>query len=610
MSADIILTASGVEVVCGEKLPRLDIVVYNGGLMNVPGWGALAIDLAGLDLAGQVRVLADHDATLDGILGHGTAETRDGRLRVSGAISATTDTASRVVELARNGFEFQASVGVEPVEHARVKPGDRVQVNNRTLSAPEGGFTLVRKGKLREVSIVSMGCDDRTAVAIAAAKGFNMNVDEEGIRAQERERLVKITALCDGDWGKDKDRVDALKARAISGEIESDELSAKLLGIMRNARPAVGAIRPAITAPQPLAIEAALLMRLGHDALAEKALGERACDAGARLGATHMLDLCRACLEQDGMEVPRGRMELVKAAMSSYSLPVALGNAANKLLLAAYEESPATWRAFCAVRSVGDFKENVAIRPSFTGNLEPVAPGGELKHGSVGENVTGFRIDTFGKVFGIDRRDLVNDDLSLFEDTARSLGRAAMRRLADLIYATLLENAGAFFSAANGNMVDGPDSALSLHSLATAIMRMRTQRDAEHNDLDLLPTTLLVPPELSVQAKSLLESEFLQRVAEQPTGNSLRRAVALEVEPRLSNGGKFGDKASAEHWYLFAAPSASPQIVAFLDGRQAPTFEFHGLEATPERLAVSWKIYMDFGSALCDHRAAVRVVGE
>ena len=609
-SNDIILTASGVEVACGEKLPRLDIVAYNGGLMRVPGWGALAIDLAGLDLAGQVRVLADHDSSLDGILGHGTAETRDGRLRVSGAISATTDTARRVVELAQNGFEFQASVGVEPVEHARVKPGEKVQVNNRTLSAPEGGFTLVRKGKLREVSIVSMGCDDRTAVAIAASKGVSMNVDEEGIRAQERERLSKITALCDGDWGKDKDRVDALKARAIEGEIELEDLSAKLLGFMRGARPSVGVIRPAITAPQPLAIEAALLMRLGHDALAEKALGERACEAGERLGATNMLDLCRACLEQDGMEVPRGRMELVKAAMSSYSLPVALGNAANKLLLAAYEESPATWRSFCAVRSVPDFKEATAIRPSFTGNLEPVAPGGELKHGSVGENVTGFRIDTFGKVFGIDRRDLVNDDLSLFEDTARSLGRAAMRKLADLIYATLLENAGTFFSAGNGNLVDGPDSALSLHSLATAIMRMRTQRDAEHNDLDLVPTTLLVPPELSVQAKSLLESEFLQRVAEQPTGNSLRRAVALEVEPRLSNTGKFGEKASAEHWYLFAAPSASPQIVAFLDGRQAPTLEFHGLEATPDRLAVSWKVYMDFGSALCDHRAAVRVVGE
>ncbi len=608
--SDIILTARGVEVACGEKLPRLDIVAYNGGLMSVPGWGALAIDLAGLDLAGQVRVLADHDATLDGILGHGKAEAQDGRLRVSGAISATTDTARRVVELARNGFEFQASVGVEPVEHGRVKPGEKVQVNNRTLSAPEGGFTLVRKGKLREVSIVSMGCDDRTAVAIAASKGANMNVDEEGIRAQERERLAKITALCDGDWGHDKDRVDALKARAIAGQIESDELSAKLLGIMRSARPAVGAIRTAITAPQPLAIEAALLMRLGHGTLAEKTLGERACDAGEQLGAAHLLDLCRACLEQDGMEVPRGRLELVKAALSTYSLPVALGNVANKLLLAAYEDSPATWRSFCAIRSVSDFKESTAIRPSFTGGLEPVAPGGELKHGSVGEHVTSFKIDTYGKLLSIDRRDIINDDLSLFEDTARAMGKAAMRKLADLVFTTLLGNAGGFFSTGNGNLIDGTDSALSLHSLSTAIQAMRTQRDAEGNDLDIVPVTLVVPPQLAEQAKSVLESEFIQRMAEQPTGNSLRRAVALEVEPRLSNAEKFGSAASERHWYLFAAPSAAPLVVAFLNGTQTPTVEYFGIEQTVDKLAVSWRVFHDFGTAFCDSRAAVRVVGE
>lgn len=610
MPNDIILTASGVEVACGEKLPRLDIVAYNGGLMSVPGWGALAIDLAGLDLAGQVRVLADHDARLDGILGHSKAEARDGRLRVSGAILATTDTAKRVVELAKNGFEFQASVGVEPVEHARVKPGDKVQVNNRTLSAPEGGFTLVRKGKLREVSIISMGCDDRTAVAIAASKEVNMDMDEEGIRAQERERLSKITALCDGDWGHDKDRVDALKARAIAGEIEADELSAKLLGIMRSARPAIGSIRPAITAPQPLAIEAALLMRLGHAELAEKTLGERACDAGERLGAAHLLDLCRVCLEQEGIAVPTGRLELVRASMSTYSLPTALGNVANKLLLSAYEDSPATWRVFCAIRSVADFKENTAIRPSFTGNLEPVAPGGELKHGSVGEHVTTFKADTYGKLLSIDRRDIVNDDLGLFEDTARAMGKAAMRKLADLVYTTLLGNEGPFFSSANGNLVDGTDSALSLHSLGTAIMRMRTQRDGENNDLDLVPMTLLVTPELAEQAKSLLQSEFIQRMAEQPTGNSLRKAVSLEVEPRLSNAGKFGDKASPDHWFLFAAPSAAPLVVGFLNGKQEPTTEHFGLDQTVDRLAVSWRVFHDFGTAFCDPRAAVRSVGK
>ncbi len=605
---DIILMARGVEVACGEKLPRLDILAYNGGLMRVPGWGPLAIDLAGLDLAGQVRVLADHDSSIEGILGHGKAEARDGKLLVSGAISSTTEAARRVVELAKNGFEFQASVGVEPVEHAKVKAGEQVQVNNRTLSAPEGGFTLVRKGKLREVSIVSMGCDDRTAVAIAASKGGGMNIDEEKIRAEERERIASIEAYCSGDWGRDKERVEALRAKAIAGEMTMEELTPKLLAIVRAARPQVGCT--ILRDPEPRAIEAALLMRLGHEELAEKTLGERACEYGRRLGAAHMLDFCRACLEEDGAEVPRGRMEMVKAAMSTYLLPTALGNVASKLLLSAYEESPATWRAFCAVRSTSDFKENTAIRPSFTGQLEPVAPGGELKHGSVGEHVSTFKCDTYGKLLSIDRRDLVNDDLSMFEDAARAMGKAAMRKVSDLVYETLLANAGGFFSTGNGNLIDGVSSALSLDSLSLAIQAMRTQRDEEGNDLDIVPVTLLVPPELAVQAKAVLESEFIQRAAEQPTGNSLRRAVALEVEPRLSNAAKFDGKASGKHWYLFAAPSAAPLVVAFLNGVQRPTVEYFGLEQTVDKLAVSWRVYLDFGAALCDPRAAVRSAGE
>jgi len=143
-----------------------------------------------------------------------------------------------------------------------------------------------------------------------------------------------------------------------------------------------------------------------------------------------------------------------------------------------------------------------------------------------------------------------------------------------------------------------------------AIALMRTQRDAEGNDLDLKPATLLVGPELEPTARALLESEFIQRPEDVPTGNSLRRAVNLEVEPRLNNATKYGTAAGARHWYLFAAPSHAPMVVAFLNGLQTPTVEFFGLEQTIERLAVTWRVYHDFGAALVDPRAAVRSKGE
>jgi RNA polymerase sigma factor (sigma-70 family) len=147
------------------------------------------------------------------------------------------------------------------------------------------------------------------------------------------------------------------------------------------------------------------------------------------------------------------------------------------VLLSSYTESPATWRSFAAIKSANDFKDHTGTRPSQTGDLEEVAPGGEIKHGSVKESTYQFSVDTFGKMLTVDRRDIVNDDLGLFEDTANSLGRAAMRSLSDLVYKVLLANAGGFFGAGNGNYDEGAGTALSSTSLGTGVARIMAQRN-------------------------------------------------------------------------------------------------------------------------------------
>lgn len=621
---DLLLTASEVGIEAGAEpaRPRVSILAYSGGIMHVPHWGAVALDLEGLDASGQIALLADHDARVSGVVGHGTAEARDGRLLVSGVLSGAGEAAKQIVAMSRGGFQFQASVGVAPGEHERVRPGEAVEINGRMLSAA-GGFTLVRTGRLREVSVTPLGADADTSVAIAASRNNrergNMDVhevDERAIRADERERLGQIENICrapggSGSWGANQKKVDELRASAVAGEIEVADLSAQVLNILRESRPTISGVRQ----PSPLGgaatLEAALLGRMGLSALGEKSLGALAMEHGESLRISHALDLCRAALRLDGVDEPRGREEMVRAALSTYSLPVALGNIANKVLLEAYTDAPATWRSFAAIRSAGDFKDQTAIRPSFAGSLTPVAPGGELKHGTVGEWTAAYRVDTFGKIISIDRRDLINDDLSVFDETARAFGRAAMRRLNDLVFQVLLDNAGGFFSVANGNLLEGAQSFLSVDSLAEAITAMLTQRDDEGNDLDLRPRTLLVAPELQPTAKAILESEFIQQLADrQPTGNSLRRAVSIEVEPRLNNGAKYGTAASANHWYLFSAPSNAALVVAFLQGKQSPTVEFFGLDQDVNRLAASWRVYHDFGAALVDPRAAVRSKGE
>ena len=621
---NLLVAASDVAVEAAadaRAAPAITVVAYSGDIMNVPGWGPVAIDLAGLEFGGQIPLLADHEARVGGVVGHGAAVVRDGRLVVTGVVSGAGPAARQIVEMSKAGFAFQASVGVEPLEHERVRPGERIEVNGRLLSAARG-FTLVKRGRLREVSITPVGADADTSVAIAASqlrKEKSMdtdvqNVNEESIRTDERERLKNIESVCrppGGGWGKAEERVNELKAAAITGEIEVKDLTAELLTILRDSRPKLrGVYSPGPTVSDVSVLQAALLRRMGLEALGEQALGALAMEHGAGLRAAHALDLCRAALNLEGREVPHGREEMVRAALSTYALPTALGNVANKLLLDAYTESPATWRAFAAIRSASNFHEHAAIRPSFTGALQPVAPGGELKHGSATEWTARFKVDTFGKLLSIDRRDLVNDDLGVFEQAARAFGRAAMRALADLVYEVLLANAGGFFSEDNGNHLVGVDTALSVEGLSKAITAMLTQRDDEGNDLDLRPATLVVPPELQTAARAVLESEYITTSPGQPTGNSMKKAVALEVEPRLSNTAKFGAAASPRAWYLFASPGATPMIVAFLNGQQSPTVEFFGLDQDVNRLAASWRVYFDYGAALCDPRAAVRAKGE
>ncbi len=606
---ELLLSSAEVAVQASAGKPAtVSIMAYTGGLMAVPGWGPVAIDLAGLDAgAEQISLLADHDATLQGIVGHGRASIQSNKLLVQGTITAATEAARQVVELAKSGFRFQASVGVAPDEYERVRAGETVQINGQTIQAPRSGFTLVRSGVLREVSIVALGADANTSVTIAAkAKENSMPELEtaESIRAAalaETERICAIREECGTEFPE-------IAAKAIRDGWDRNRTQLEVKRERRPKLPHSG--REPRYAPNQHVLEAAVLAHMGCDRLAEQHLGAQAAQQARDLRATNLVDLCRAALDLEGKDVPHGRDGMIRAALSTYSLPVALGNAANKVLMEAYTESPASWRSFASVKSANDFKEQIGIRPSDTGDLSQLPPGGLIHHGSVAEATYKYSVDTFAKMLGIDRRDIINDDLSLFDETARNLGRAAMRSLSDLVYRVLLANGDNFFSTGNANFDAGAATALSSTSLGAGIAKMLAQRDDENRDLDIRPQTLLVPPELQQAAKELLLSDYMQRAsADLPTGNALKNAVALEVEPRLSNAARFTGT-SAKAWYLFASPADSALIVAFLQGQQTPTVEFFGLDAEPNKLAVSWRVYFDYGAALADHRAAYKAKGE
>jgi phage major head subunit gpT-like protein len=154
-----------------------------------------------------------------------------------------------------------------------------------------------------------------------------------------------------------------------------------------------------------------------------------------------------------------------------------LASPSNKFLLDGFFSVERTWRNVCAVRNVSDFKTVTSYRLIGKDQYELVAPGGEIKHGSIKEMTYPFRVDTFAKMLSLDRRDVVNDDLSLFDEAARNLGRAAMRSLSDLVFQVLLANAGNFFSGGHANYDTGPATALSSASLGAGIAKMISPSD-------------------------------------------------------------------------------------------------------------------------------------
>ena len=198
---DIILAAADVGIAASTegRLPRVNVLAYSGGLMNVGGFGPIVVDLRGMELPPDLPLLADHANNLDSVVGSGSATVRAGQLLIEGTLNITNIKAIQVAALAKAKTPLQASIGATPIESRRINPGETVHVNGRSVKSASA-FTLVSKSRLREVSICPLGCDANTSVSIAAKLSkekpmpATLPADPNDILASERSRVSEIEA--------------------------------------------------------------------------------------------------------------------------------------------------------------------------------------------------------------------------------------------------------------------------------------------------------------------------------------------------------------------------------------------------------------------------------
>ena len=649
------------------KPPRFSLLAYTGGAMRVGFGSPVVVDLKGMKQHGDViPILFGHDH--EKVVGHADKVTIDGNsIRVEGVISGAGDAAREVVASARRGFPWRASIGARVGRMEYVRPGESVKVNGQEFSGP---VNVARSTTLAEVSFVAVPADPKTSSKVAAgggkeadmnfekwlqARGFNIEELSDAQRETLKAAYEAETALSDetaetnvninADAGdpaenaEDADRSDIIATlraetaaemtrieaiRRVCGE--HAEIAAEAirdgwspekaeLAVLRASRPQAPNINVGaggVDASRPEVLEAAVFQSTRLDNIAaqyEEPVQDAAHKAfNGQLGLQELLNIAA----RDGGYVGRRygiNRGILRAAFSTTSLPGILSNVANKAMLMAFEAVESTWRVIADITSVKDFKRVTSYRLTGDAMYEQVGPGGELKHATVGEESLGIQADTYGKIFGITRTMIINDDLRALTDMPRKLGRGAALALNDVFWRAFLDNS-TFFKTGNNNYKAGSTTAFGIDALTTAEQMFFDQTDADGHPLGVNPAILLVPNALFVNANNVMHSTEVRdpsATKKVPVSNPHAGKFTVARSSYLSNANYTGNSTKA--WYLLADPADLPVIqVAFLNGKQAPTVE--SVDADFNALGIQMRGYHDFGVELQEYRAGVKMKGE
>lgn len=647
----------------------------------------VVLELSGVEIPNQrLPTIIDHDRNQR--FGHTERIQVSDGIIVEGIASGSSKTAIETANDMKNGIPFQASVGAHVLSTRKVPQGKTAFVNGHSF---EGPILIATKSRLREVTVTLFGADRNTSTTIAASEDTQMSYDEllaslnlsdedreklleahmaelessttpnsttplnlesqaeqlREMQAAEFNRLAAIKALANNPDFQSCENLPSLVEAAIKDGTDPDQFE---LMLRRNSRPSVGEFNVqsrgnSITGE---VMEAALLMSNGGlpSEFLESQYSEEVLEAASRsemagAGIHYLMDTVQLMAGKPWTGASRSDTAYINAAMecnrlleategfSTFSVPGILSNVANKTLLASYDAQETTWRQFCRVGSVRDFKQVSRYRMDSHFNYKRVDKQGEIKHGGISEAEFGNKADTYGVMLTLDRRDIVNDDLGAFLALPSMMGTAAAIRIEEMVYKLILDDIGSngglgtFWTSAKGNRINNP---LDLTGLQVGSTAFNNFVDSNSKPITIRPTQLLTGTAQEVIAWQLYNDLNVMPVATGVgaaaeitpafTTNQHRGRYRPTISAYLNNTAIKDSEAQASLgnqsdtiWMLFANPAIRAAIeVVFLNGRQIPFFD---TQATAfNTLGVQMRSYHDFGMALQDDKAALLSTGD
>lgn len=412
----------------------------------------------------------------------------------------------------------------------------------------------------------------------AAAPVDNETVRQDAVRA-ERQRVSDINTIvrkldlpqtfadkliADGVSVEDAQRaaIDHLHAKRVASGAETEiDTRSGTFGQNRLVACERDKTRGAMTS--------ALMIRLGREQN----------DGQNEFRGLSLREMARDALDRAGVRT-RGMSvsEMVGRAFMAHGtadFTYVLENTARKMMLMGWKEADETYEVWTRRVPMADFKAHSLVNLSgFTG-LDLVRENDEYTHGKFDDSREQATLATYGKLFSITRRAIIDDDLSAFTDIPNRMGRAAKRKIGDLAYAVLTGNptmadGNALFHSSHSNYVAGGSGAApSVQTLQAAETAMARQTDANGITLNIRPKYLIVPSYLASNARVLVSAQF-----DPDTANKLQKpnpvaALNLQVvaDARI-------DSNDAAKWFLAADQNQwDTVVIGYLDDEPNPVLE-------------------------------------
>jgi len=405
--------------------------------------------------------------------------------------------------------------------------------------------------------------------------------------ADERTRSATITRLCrrhglDAEFESDLIErgvsVDKAREAILDKVAESDPLEG------RSYEPAPAQVRRESEQERGYgeAMTSALMHRFNPSA-------HQLADGAREFRGLSLLEMARDALERRGTQT-RGmsKMELAGAVFqqraagyhTTSDFPSILANVANKTLRSAYESTPRTFGAWARRATITDFKPVQRTQLGGAPDLEKVLESGEFKYGTMGEAKEVYALATYGRIIGITRQTLINDDLDAFTRIPMAFGASAADLESDIVYQILMQNptmgdGTALFHADHGNL--GPAAVIDEASLSAAYRAYAEQTGIEGRKISILPAHIIVPPgQRALEARKQIASTT---PANTQDVNVFSNRLNVIEEPRLI------PDSGQDPWFLAADPSRIDTVeYAYLDGQEGvytetrTGFEVDGLE--------------------------------